>query len=301
MTGWLSPDGSMILAVTNDDGGSRLAAARRGRRPAARDTAARRGLVGDFALPEPSLVAGRGVGGAVPGRRRMPGDVLAWTSPPARYRTLTNSLAALPGYALAGPPRTGSPPRTASWCRVYVYRSDNPADPALAGSAVLVIHGGPESQARRNFNPIVQRAGRGRAHRAGAERARLDRLRQALVLARRRGHAPRLGGGPRRDPRLPAQARTWTRLAPALWGGSYGGYMVLAGLAFQPELWAAGVDIVGISSLVTFLENTSAYRRAQREREYGQPGPRPRFPGLGVTADQDRRHPRAAVRHPRRQ
>jgi dipeptidyl aminopeptidase/acylaminoacyl peptidase len=45
--------------------------------------------------------------------------------------------------------------------------------------------------------------------------------------------------------------------------------MVLAGLAFQPGLWAAGVDIVGISSLVTFLENTSAYRRAYREREYG--------------------------------
>jgi dipeptidyl aminopeptidase/acylaminoacyl peptidase len=37
----------------------------------------------------------------------------------------------------------------------------------------------------------------------------------------------------------------------------------------QPDLWAAGVDIVGISSLVTFLENTSAYRRAYREKEYG--------------------------------
>jgi dipeptidyl aminopeptidase/acylaminoacyl peptidase len=45
--------------------------------------------------------------------------------------------------------------------------------------------------------------------------------------------------------------------------------MVLAGLAFQPELWAAGVDIVGISNLVTFLENTSDYRRAFRELEYG--------------------------------
>ena len=54
-----------------------------------------------------------------------------------------------------------------------------------------------------------------------------------------------------------------------LWGGSYGGYMVLAGLAFQPQLWAAGVDIVGISSLATFLENTSPWRRAFREREYG--------------------------------
>ena len=56
----------------------------------------------------------------------------------------------------------------------------------------------------------------------------------------------------------------------ALYGGSYGGYMVLAGLAFHPGLWAAGVDIVGISSLVTFLQNTSAYRRAYREREYGR-------------------------------
>jgi dipeptidyl aminopeptidase/acylaminoacyl peptidase len=54
-----------------------------------------------------------------------------------------------------------------------------------------------------------------------------------------------------------------------LFGRSYGGYMVLAGLAFQPELWAAGIEMVGISSLVTFLENTSAYRRAAREREYG--------------------------------
>ena len=55
----------------------------------------------------------------------------------------------------------------------------------------------------------------------------------------------------------------------ALWGGSYGGYMVLAGVSMQPDLWAAGVDIVGISSLVTFLETTSDYRRAVREREYG--------------------------------
>jgi dipeptidyl aminopeptidase/acylaminoacyl peptidase len=55
----------------------------------------------------------------------------------------------------------------------------------------------------------------------------------------------------------------------AIQGGSYGGYMVLAGLAFQPELWAAGVCVVGMSSLVTFLENTASWRRAFREREYG--------------------------------
>jgi dipeptidyl aminopeptidase/acylaminoacyl peptidase len=46
--------------------------------------------------------------------------------------------------------------------------------------------------------------------------------------------------------------------------------MVLAGLTMQPDLWAAGVDEVGMSSLVTFLENTSPYRRAYREKEYGR-------------------------------
>jgi dipeptidyl aminopeptidase/acylaminoacyl peptidase len=54
-----------------------------------------------------------------------------------------------------------------------------------------------------------------------------------------------------------------------VYGRSYGGYMVLAALAFQPELWAAGIEFVGISNLRTFLEHTSEYRRAVREREYG--------------------------------
>ena len=54
-----------------------------------------------------------------------------------------------------------------------------------------------------------------------------------------------------------------------LYGGSYGGYMVLACLAFEPERWAGGVAVVPISSFVTFLRNTSEYRRAFREREYG--------------------------------
>ena len=55
----------------------------------------------------------------------------------------------------------------------------------------------------------------------------------------------------------------------ALYGGSYGGWMVLMGLTHQPERWAAGVDVVGMSSLVTFLEHTAVWRRAFREREYG--------------------------------
>ncbi len=55
----------------------------------------------------------------------------------------------------------------------------------------------------------------------------------------------------------------------AVMGGSYGGFMVLAAMTEYPELWSAGVDIVGIANMVTFLENTGSYRRRLREPEYG--------------------------------
>ena len=55
----------------------------------------------------------------------------------------------------------------------------------------------------------------------------------------------------------------------AVYGGSYGGFMVLAAVTHYPDLWAAGIDVVGIANFVTFLEKTGAYRRAHREKEYG--------------------------------
>ena len=55
----------------------------------------------------------------------------------------------------------------------------------------------------------------------------------------------------------------------AVYGSSYGGFMVLAALTSYPELWAAGVDLVGIANFVTFLENTGPWRRHLREVEYG--------------------------------
>ena len=57
----------------------------------------------------------------------------------------------------------------------------------------------------------------------------------------------------------------------AAWGGSYGGFMVLACLYSNPGMWAAGVDIVGISNFVTFLKNTGPWRRKLRIAEYGDP------------------------------
>ncbi len=55
----------------------------------------------------------------------------------------------------------------------------------------------------------------------------------------------------------------------AVMGGSYGGYSTLAMLTMYPDLWAAGVSVVGIANFETFLKNTGAWRRKLRESEYG--------------------------------
>ena len=57
----------------------------------------------------------------------------------------------------------------------------------------------------------------------------------------------------------------------AISGGSYGGYSVLMGMTMFGGTYDAGVSIVGISNLATFLQNTAPYRRALRASEYGDP------------------------------
>lgn len=58
----------------------------------------------------------------------------------------------------------------------------------------------------------------------------------------------------------------------AIMGGSYGGYATLAGLAFTPELYACGVDIVGPSNIFTLLESVPAYWESGRAFLYGMVG-----------------------------
>lgn len=58
----------------------------------------------------------------------------------------------------------------------------------------------------------------------------------------------------------------------AIAGGSYGGYATLAGLAFTPDLYACGVDIVGPSNIFTLLESVPAYWEPARAFLYGMVG-----------------------------
>ncbi|KKR96855.1 MAG: hypothetical protein UU47_C0006G0016 [candidate division TM6 bacterium GW2011_GWE2_41_16] len=58
----------------------------------------------------------------------------------------------------------------------------------------------------------------------------------------------------------------------AIYGGSYGGYAVLAGLAFTPDLYACGVDYVGVSNLFTLLKSVPEYWKPELDMLYEQMG-----------------------------
>ena len=57
-----------------------------------------------------------------------------------------------------------------------------------------------------------------------------------------------------------------------IYGGSYGGYATLAGLAFSPELYACGVDYVGVSNLFTFQKSIPPYWEPFKEMIYEMVG-----------------------------
>jgi|TARA_B100001094_G_scaffold19288_2_gene16491 dipeptidyl aminopeptidase/acylaminoacyl peptidase len=58
----------------------------------------------------------------------------------------------------------------------------------------------------------------------------------------------------------------------AIYGASYGGYATLAGLAFTPDLYACGVDYVGVSSLFSFMESMPPYWELYRSMMYEMVG-----------------------------
>ncbi|KAB8190765.1 alpha/beta fold hydrolase [Lysobacter maris] len=151
----------------------------------------------------------------------------------------------------------------------FYYRPAEAA-PGRRLPVVIQIHGGPESQARPGFSPTAQFLA--------------NELGIAVLVPNVRGSAGygktylSLDNGPRREDSVRdiGALLDWIATRPELdadrvgvYGGSYGGYMVLASLMHYPERIRAGVDIVGISHFGTFLKNTEDYRRDLRRAEYG--------------------------------
>jgi dipeptidyl aminopeptidase/acylaminoacyl peptidase len=135
---------------------------------------------------------------------------------------------------------------------------------------VVYWHGGPEAQERPDFHPLFQFLAvemglavlapnvRGSAGYGKAYLAMDDGARREGALADIGATLDFVAAHPALDP-----ARV------AAYGGSYGGYMTLATAAFHPDRIRAAVDVVGIASIPSFLQNTSEYRRDLRRAEYG--------------------------------
>jgi dipeptidyl aminopeptidase/acylaminoacyl peptidase len=150
----------------------------------------------------------------------------------------------------------------------FVYR---PAGAAAGPRPVLIsIHGGPEAQFRPGF--------------LGRLNYLVDELGIVVIAPNVRGsdgygksYLKLDDGFSREDPVKDIGALLdWIAGRPdldkarvAVSGGSYGGFMSLAVQTTYNDRIKCGIDVVGISNFVTFLENTQGYRRDLRRAEYG--------------------------------
>ena len=187
-------------------------------------------------------------------------------------RWTRSELGGLDPAALVAPELTKFP----TWDRVnghprllsaWVYR---PAHPQGAAPVIINVHGGPESQARPDWDPFVQFL--------------VSELGYVVIEPNVRGSSGygksflALDNGVLREDAVRdlGSLLVWVGVQPGfdrdrvvVMGGSYGGYMTLAALVSYGERLRGGIDVAGISDFVSFLRNTSAYRRDLRRAEYG--------------------------------
>ena len=150
----------------------------------------------------------------------------------------------------------------------WLYRPKGAVGP---GAYVISFHGGPEGQERPAFRADYQ----------------------ALLLARIGVFAPNVRGssgfGKRfvnldngslrvngiKDIKSCVDYLVGAGIADpkriGITGGSYGGYMTLAGVTEYPELFAAAVDLFGMVNFFTFFEHTEPWMAAISTTEYGDP------------------------------
>lgn len=226
---------------------------------------------------EPEL--GRGIGGGtrfIPGTHRV---LLGWGAPDDTVdvwelelpsgratRWTRSATGGLPRDGFRAPELIHYPSFDGLEIPAFYYR---PRGGEAPYPVLIDIHGGPESQRRPTLSGVAQYfVDQGYAVLAPNVRGSRGYGREYLALDDRELRMNSVADI--------AAAHTWLvehgeadRARIALMGGSYGGFMVLSSLVTYPDLWAAGIDFVGIANFVTFLENTSPFRRYLRESEFG--------------------------------
>ncbi|WP_378184816.1 S9 family peptidase [Aquimarina sp. W85] len=149
----------------------------------------------------------------------------------------------------------------------FVYKPKNVKGPL---PVVIAIHGGPEGQFTPSFSSFFTFL--------------TNEMGIAIIAPNVRGSAGygktflKLDNGFKREDSVKDIGKLieWIEKTPeydstkiAVYGGSYGGYMVLSSMYNFGDKLKCGIDVVGISNFVTFLENTESYRRDLRRSEYG--------------------------------
>ena len=261
----LSPDARQIALVTNEDGISvlRVIDARGGReRPLPRIPT---GVISGLKWHPTGAEIGFSLSSA-----RSPTDVY---SIDLRKRLLTrwteSETGGLNPEAFAEPELVRLESFDKTIVSGFVYRPDAKKFPGKR-AVMVIIHGGPEAQSRPTF--------------LARSNYLLNELGVALVVPNVRGSDGYgtefldLDNGFKREDSVKdiGTFLDWIGQQPdldagrvAVYGGSYGGYMVLACLAHYNDRLRCGIDVVGISNFVTFLKNTQDYRRDLRRVEYG--------------------------------
>ena len=150
----------------------------------------------------------------------------------------------------------------------WLYRPKNARTP---GPIVLSFHGGPEGQERPAFNSTYQ------ALLAEGIAVFAPNVRGSSGFGKK---FVNLDNGPLRENGIKDIKATIDHVVKSgvadpkrigIMGGSYGGYMVAAGLTEYPDLLAAGANLFGVVNFETFFKHTQPWMAAISKIEYGDP------------------------------
>lgn len=153
-----------------------------------------------------------------------------------------------------------------------IYYRPKGASPSAKVPAVVFVHGGPGGQTMRGYSAQIQYLVDHGYAVLGINNRGSSGYGKTFFRADDRKH----GMEPLWDC---VEAKTWLAsqgdIDPeriGIMGGSYGGYMTLAALAFRPEAFKVGIDIFGVSNWVRTLESIPPYWEAQRKALYDEIG-----------------------------
>lgn len=152
---------------------------------------------------------------------------------------------------------------------LYKPRGASAAHPA---PAIVLVHGGPGGQTRRGYSAMVQHLVNHGYAVLGANNRGSSGYGKTFFHMDDKKHGEA-------DLRDIVAGGEWLRQQDwvaddqvAVMGGSYGGYMTAAALAFHPDAFAAGVNIFGVTNWVRTLESIPAWWGAQRIALYDEMG-----------------------------